>query len=486
MPLALPVLHPHVSDHQTLAKPVAHKSNDLDKLFRMRTINETHDPKLTSWVASANDVQTDFAIQNLPYCCFAKGDGHDLRIGVGIGDQILDLTVCGESGLLPDWANEAVATRSLNALMGLGPDARMTLRRRISQLLSPACRDLQDHPAAAIALVAQSAVEFHLPCHVGDYSDFYASIHHATNVGGMMRPDNPLLPNYKYIPIGYHGRASSLIISGTEVRRPVGQLPPKAEGGKPDFGASQSLDYELEVGVFVAQGNALGDSIPLSRADDCLFGICLVNDWSARDIQRWEYQPLGPFLAKSFATTLSPWVVTFEALVPFRCPLEARPAGDPQPLPYLSHSADSKMGGLDLNLEVLIRTAQMRVANMAAQRVSSGNFRSMYWTLAQMLTHHASNGCNLQPGDLLASGTVSGPARESRGCLLELTWDGEPGKTVPATQRTPLQFPTGEQRTFLQDGDEVILRGWCEASGYRRIGVGECRGRIKPPKNPSK
>ena len=446
----------------------------------MRKIDETHDPNLKSWVATANDPNTDFPIQNLPFCRFGLGDENDVRIGVGIGDQILDLHRCGQAGLFPDWASDAIATRSLNAIMGLGVDARMALRRRISQLLTPSCRDLQDHPLAVQSLVAQTAVEFHLPCHIGDYSDFYASIHHATNVGCMMRPDNPLLPNYKHIPIGYHGRASSLVISGTGIRRPVGQLPPKVDGGMPEFGPSQSLDYELEVGAFIAQGNELGDSIPLSRAEDCLFGICLVNDWSARDIQRWEYQPLGPFLAKSFGTTVSPWVVTLEALAPFRCELAARAAGDPQPLPYLSHGANFTHGGLDLNLEVSIRTDQMRSANLPAQRVSRGNFRHMYWTLAQMLTHHSSNGCNLQPGDLIASGTVSGPARDSRGCLLELTWDGEPGRVVPATQRTPLKFPTGETRTFLQEGDEVTLRGWCISNGYRRIGLGECRGRVLP------
>ncbi len=449
----------------------------------MRMIDETHDPNLKSWVASANDTNTDFPIQNLPFCRFDLGDVHDVRLGVGIGDQILDLNLCGQAGLFPDWASDAIATSSLNAMMGLGVDTRLTLRRRISQLLAQDCRDLQDHPAASQSLVAQTAATFHLPCHIGDYSDFYASIHHATNVGCMMRPDNPLLPNYKHIPIGYHGRASSLVISSTEIHRPVGQLPPKVDGGMPEFGPSQSLDYELEVGAFVAQGNELGDSISLSRAEECLFGICLVNDWSARDMQRWEYQPLGPFLAKSFGTTVSPWVVTMEALSPFRCELAARPPGDPKPLPYLSDVANSKHGGLDLNLEVLIRTAQMRTASIPAQRVSTGNFRNMYWTLAQMLTHHSSNGCNLQPGDLIASGTVSGPARESRGCLLELTWDGEPGRVVPATQRTPLKFPTGETRTFLQDGDEVIFRGWCETPGYQRIGLGESRGRILPARS---
>jgi fumarylacetoacetase len=446
----------------------------------MRTLNETHDSNRSSWVETANDPNTDFPIQNLPFCRFDLGDVQDPRIGVGIGDRILDLNASCRAGLLPDWAAEAIATRSLNALMGLGVSAQAALRRRVSELLARDNREGEQRGAAERALLAQAAVRFHLPCHIGDYSDFYASIHHATNVGLMLRPDNPLLPNYKHIPIGYHGRASSLVVSGHEVRRPNGQLPPKADGGHPTFGPSQMLDYELELGTFIARGNELGHSIPLSRAEDCLFGICLVNDWSARDIQRWEYQPLGPFLAKSFATSISPWVVTLEALVPFRCAMPPRPSGDPEPLPYLSGESNAKLGGIDLNLEVSVRTAQMRAGNIPAQRVSTGNFRHMYWTLAQMIAHHSSNGCNLQPGDLIASGTVSGPSRESRGCLLELTWDGEARKPVPATQRTPIIFPTGEQRTFLQDGDEVILRGWCESPPYRRIGLGECRGTVAP------
>lgn len=449
----------------------------------MRTIDETHDPKLKSWVPGANESQTDFPIQNLPFCRFDAGEGRDARLGVGIGDRILDLHWCGRAGLFPAWAAEAIATGSLNALMGLGVRSRAELRRRISRLLAQDHRELQGHSSVAEALLDPSDVNFQLPCHIGDYSDFYASIHHATNVGCMMRPDNPLLPNYKYVPIGYHGRASSLVISGTPVRRPRGQLPPKVEGGPPTFGPSQALDYELEVGCFVAQGNELGVPIPLDRAEDHLFGICLVNDWSARDMQRWEYQPLGPFLAKSFATSLSPWVVTMEALVPFRCPAAARPQGDPQPLPYLTFETDAQAGGLSLQLEVLLRTSAMREAKLPAQRLSVGSFRDMYWTIAQILTHHASNGCNLQPGDLLASGTVSGPGRESRGCLLELTWEGEPGRPVPSTQRAPVTLATGEQRTFLQDGDEVILRGWCDASGYRRIGLGECRGTIIAARN---
>jgi fumarylacetoacetase len=446
----------------------------------MRTINETHDAQLKSWVESANDPASDFPIQNLPYCRFAADGEGELRLGVAIGDSVLDLSTVSESGLLPEWAAEAIGSGSLNALMGLAVDARMTLRRRISRLLSAACRELQDHQLAQRVLRNRRELEFHLPCHIGDYTDFYASIDHATSVGSMFRPDNPLLPNYKFIPIGYHGRASSLVISGTDVRRPFGQLPPATDGEAPSFGPCKNLDYELEVGAFIAQGNELGQPIPIRRAEDCLFGICLVNDWSARDIQRWEYQPLGPFLAKSFATSLSPWVVTMEALVPFRCPMLVRPDGDPKPLPYLDHADNQERGGIDVKLAVFLQTEQMRKSGMEPHRISSGDFRRMYWTLAQMLTHHTSNGCNLHPGDLIASGTVSGPERGSRGCLLELTWDGEPGKPVPGTQRTPLKLPGGETRTFLQDGDDVIFRGWCESPGFRRIGLGECRGRIVP------
>jgi fumarylacetoacetase len=298
-----------------------------------------------------------------------------------------------------------------------------------------------------------------LPCEIGDYSDFYASIHHATNAGKMFRPDNPLLPNYKWLPVGYHGRASSIVVSGTPVRRPLGQTV-ENPAGPPSFGPSRRLDYEVELGAFLGPGNAMGEAIPASEACDHLFGLCLLNDWSARDIQSWEYQPLGPFLAKSFATSISPWVVTMEALEPFRCAAEARPEGDPQPLPYL------QTGGHDafrITLEVWLRTARSEPV-----RISRGNFASMYWTLAQMVAHQASNGCPLRPGDLIGSGTVSGPEKENRGCLLELTWRGT----------EPLQLPGGETRRFLEDGDEVILRGYCEAPGFRRIGFGECRGTV--------
>ncbi|HUX35304.1 MAG TPA: fumarylacetoacetase, partial [Gemmatimonadaceae bacterium] len=320
---------------------------------------------------------------------------------------------------------------------------------------------------AADLLVPMADAELFVPARVGDYTDFYASIYHATNVGSMFRPDNPLLPNYKYIPIGYHGRTSSLVPSGREIRRPWGQTRPDADA-PPVFGPSRRMDYELEVGMFVGAGNALGVPVPVAEAERHVFGLCLVNDWSARDIQPWEYQPLGPFLAKNFATTVSPWVVTLEALAPFRAPAFARPPGDPAPLPYLA--APPEQAGFDITLEVWLTTPAMRAAGAEAFRVSRGRFTDMYWTVAQLVAHHTSNGCNLQPGDLLASGTVSGPTRESRGCLLEQSWKGT----------EPLTLPNGETRTFLEDGDEVVLRGYCERAGYARIGFGECRGRIAP------
>jgi fumarylacetoacetase len=308
-----------------------------------------------------------------------------------------------------------------------------------------------------------------VPADIGDYTDFYASVHHATNVGAMFRPDNPLLPNYKWVPIGYHGRASSIVPSGTLIRRPQGQTRPDPNA-PPVFGDSRSLDYELEVGVLVGNGNALGEPVAMRHADAHMFGLCLVNDWSARDIQSWEYQPLGPFLAKNFATTISPWVVTLQALAPFRKPPAARPAGDPAPLSYLDDAANRESGAFDITLEVWLQTSQMRNNGVAAVRLSRASFDSMYWTLGQMLVHHASNGCNLRAGDLIASGTVSGPSPDARGCMLELTQRG----------RNPITLPTGEVRSFLENGDEIVLRGWCERPGFRRIGFGECRGRIGP------
>jgi fumarylacetoacetase len=308
-----------------------------------------------------------------------------------------------------------------------------------------------------------------VPFRIGDYTDFYASIHHATNVGRLFRPDTPLLPNYKWVPIGYHGRASSIVVSGTEIRRPSGQTK-TPDMAAPAFGPATMLDYELEVGFFVGQGNVLSQPIPLDDAEQHIFGLCLLNDWSARNIQSWEYQPLGPFLAKNFATTLSPWVVTLDALDPYRAPAMARAEGDPAPLPYLHSQRDQQCGGFDITLEVSLLTAKMRSKHKPPTRISRGNMKDLYWTPAQMLTHHASNGCNLQPGDLLATGTVSGSTRDSVGSLLERTRRGA----------EPLELPNGETRKFLDDGDEVILRGWCEREGYPRIGLGECRGRVNP------
>ncbi|MFZ3339817.1 MAG: fumarylacetoacetase [Terriglobales bacterium] len=458
-------------------------------------LDSTHDPAAHSWVESANVSDSDFPIQNLPLGIFRKNDvGSDTRVGVGIGDYVLDVAGLRTEGLLADdadlaadacepthrnlrdvWGNLASSSPgavSLNALMGLDARPRRALRRRLHSLLRDDA-SAGDRQAVSRHLLAQADVEMLLPAVVRDYTDFYASIFHATNVGKLFRPDNPLLPNYKYIPIGYHGRASSLVVSGTSVHRPSGQT--REGNADPKFGATKALDYELEVGFFVGRGNRLGESIPIREAEEHIVGICLLNDWSARDVQAWEYQPLGPFLAKSFATSLSPWVVTIEALAPFRTAAFRRAEGDPAPLPYLFDVDNQEHGGLDLTLEVLLQSARMREAGIAPAILSRGNSCDLYWTMAQMLTHHASNGCNLRPGDLLASGTVSGPDVpgadvSARGCLLELTSRGA----------NPITLPSGEQRKFLEDGDEVILRGFCERSGYRRIGLGTCRGTILP------
>jgi fumarylacetoacetase len=432
-------------------------------------INETHDPKLMSWVKAANEPGTDFPIQNLPFGVFARrGEDHH-RVGVAIGDQVLDIGACLDAGLFTGAAATAAATcRSglLNGLMAMGPEHWSALRQELSILL----RAGAPHQAVAVrALVPISEAIMRLPARIGDYTDFYASVYHATNVGSMFRPDNPLLPNYKYVPIGYHGRSSSIVVSGTPIRRPLGQTKDD-DAASPAFGPTRLLDYELELGVFVGKGNAMGAPINIADVRRHLFGVCIVNDWSARDIQKWEYQPLGPFLAKNFATTISPWVVSMEALEPFRIPAFARPAGDPAPLPYLSSDDDLKTGGLDITLEVCLLTGKMREHKMQPVMISRGSFRDMYWTLAQMVTHHASNGCNLAPGDLIASGTVSGKENSSRGCLLELTWRG----------KEPLSLPSGEERRFLQDGDEVIMQGYCEKRGFVRIGLGECRGAVVP------
>ena len=431
-------------------------------------LDGTHDAGLRSFVASANDAASDFPIQNLPLGVFRRGDGPP-RVGSAIGDEVLDLHACSERGLLrglPSEVEAACRGASLNALMALDARVRGTLRHRLSHLLRAEGGFVTARSDAAHVLVACTEVQMLLPAEVGDYTDFYASVFHATNVGKMLRPDNPLLPNYKWVPIGYHGRSSSLVVSGTAVARPQGQTEPGEGGAAPRFGPSRSLDSELEVGAFLGPGNALGQPIPLAQAEGQLFGLCLLNDWSARDLQKWEYQPLGPFLAKSFATSISPWVVTLEALAPFRVPAFERPAEDPQPLPYLRDEEDRAHGGVDLQLEVLLSSAAMRERGLPPLSLSRSNLRDVYWTFAQMVAHHSSNGCNLRPGDLIASGTVSGPAKENRGSLIELAWRG----TEPVT------LPSGEQRRFLETGDEVILRGHCRREGYARIGFGECRG----------
>ena len=433
-------------------------------------IDQTHNAQLQSWVESANDRATDFPIQNLPLGLF-KATGGLARAGVAIGDSILDLAIAVQQGVIDGAASAAASLcggGSLNGLMSAGRTAARSLRSGVSHAL----RSDTDAGKRASALrekllVRMSEVQMMLPATIGDYTDFYASISHATNVGSMFRPDNPLLPNYKHVPIGYHGRASSIVASGAEVRRPSGQTKADDEPA-PSFGPTKRLDYELEVGVFIGAGNGLGRPISIRDIEEHLFGLCLVNDWSARDVQAWEYQPLGPFLAKSFATTISPWIVTLDALAPFRAPARARPAGDPTPLPYLESAENAALGALDIQLEVWLRSARMRAEHRDHVRLTQVRFTEMYWTLAQLATHHASNGCNLRPGDLLASGTVSGSSKGSRGCLLELAWRGT----------EPISLPTGEQRTFLEDGDEVMLRGYCERDGFARIGFGECRGTV--------
>jgi fumarylacetoacetase len=435
-------------------------------------VDRTHDSSLRSWVESAN--AGDFPIQNLPFGVFRPiNSAEGARVGIAIGAMILDVTECYEAGLFTGAAVTAAAACSmpgLNGLMALGTGPRVELRHQVSGLLSAQSEVVRTDPGLRDRiLVAQRDAELLLPATIGDYTDFYASVHHATNVGRMFRPDNPLLPNYKWVPIGYHGRASSIVPSGTPVRRPRGQVK-DPEGEVPVLVPTRALDYELELGCFVAVGNPLGEPVSIDQGEAHLFGVCLVNDWSARDVQSWEYQPLGPFLSKSFATTVSPWVVTLEALEPFRVPAYRRPSEDPAPLPHLDSERNATAGGVDVILEVSLTSARMRDQGIAPVRLGRGRVADLYWTLAQMLAHHTSNGCNLRPGDLFASGTVSGPSNDSLGCLLELTRRGA----------EPLTLPTGESRTFLEDGDEVIMRGFCEREGAARIGLGECRGVVLP------
>ncbi len=432
----------------------------------MSDLNETHDAALRSWVASANAEGTDFPIQNLPFGVFRRrGTQEAFRIGVAIGDQILDMKAAVKAGVFLSAAAEATTGDSLNAFMALGQPAWSALRLDLSRALRVGAAAQENLKAC---LLAQADAEYAVPARIGDYTDFYVGVHHATAIGKLFRPDNPLMPNYKWVPIGYHGRSSSVVVSGTPIRRPVGQT--KGDADKPDFGPSQKLDYELELGFFVGPGNELGEAISIDNAEAHLFGAVLFNDWSARDIQPWEYQPLGPFLSKNFGSTLSPWVVTMEALAPFRAPF-ARPASDPQPLPYLESPSNRATGALDIHLEAWLQTTAMRVAHAKPVRLSTGNVReAAYWTPSQLVTHHSVGGCNLRPGDLFGSGTLSGPGPGQSGSLVEMTQGGA----------KPIVLPNGETRTFLADGDALTLRGWCERPGAKRIGFGECIGVIAP------
>lgn len=417
-------------------------------------IDATHDTKLESWVASARG-HGDFPIQNLPFGLFSPA-GEAPRPGVAIGDHIIELQALVAAGLAQDVPN------NLETILGT-PAIRQTLRQQLSRLLT----DPGYQAAAEPYLHLARDCTVHLPVRVGDYTDFYVGIHHATRVGALFRPDNPLLPNYKHVPIGYHGRASSLRVSGEPVVRPRGQT--KApEADAPGFGPSKRLDFELELGVWVGPGNRLGDPIAIADAAQHIGGFCLLNDWSARDFQAWEYQPLGPFLAKNFHTTVSAWIVTPEALAPFRSAQATRPDGDPKPLPYLWDDDDQRHGGFSIALQVSLRTAKMREKNLPAAVISRSHTRHMYWTVAQILTHHASNGCNLQPGDLLGTGTLSGPEAASSGSLLELSDGG----------KSPIALPSDEIRTFLEDGDEITLSAHAVADGFVSIGFGACRGMI--------
>ncbi len=429
-------------------------------------LDETHDPALRSWVIGTEG--GDFPVQNLPLGIFSP-PGETPRAGVAIGDRILDLPGLHACGLLGEAAPDiacAIARPTLNDLLALGAGARRSLRRRLSALLRA---EAPEQARIAPLLHAMAPCTLHLPCAIGDYTDFYAGIHHARNVGALFRPDEPLLPNYRHVPVGYHGRASSVRASGVPVRRPLGQTRPPGEPA-PSFGPSQQLDYELELGTWIGTGNASGTPIPIGDAHDHVAGFCLLNDWSARDIQAWEYQPLGPFLAKNFATTISCWIVTPEALAPFRVAVPSRPDGDPEPLPYLTDARDRQVGGLELELEVWLNTPAQRQDGLPPSRLAASNARHLYWTVAQMVAHHASGGCDLRPGDLLGSGTISGPDFGSFGSLLEATSGG----------RHAVMLGGGERRHFLQDGDEVLLRAWASRRGFVPIGFGECRAVVQP------
>jgi fumarylacetoacetase len=431
----------------------------------MPELNETHDPSLRSWVDSAN-TGADFSLQNLPFGVFRRmRSAEAFRGGVAIGDYIVDLAAAAP--MLTGLAAQAAlaAGPQLNQLMAMGSAACSALRLSLSRALRAGS---PSRPSLEACLVPRAAVEYALPSRVGDYTDFYSSIHHATAVGKLFRPDRPLLPNFKWLPIGYHGRSSSLGVSGQAFARPVGQILP-AGSEQPVLAPTRRLDYELELGVFIGSGNELGTRIAIDAADSHIFGLCLLNDWSARDVQAWEYQPLGPFLGKNFASTVSPWIVTLEALAPYRLPW-TRVEQDPQPLPYLDSQRVRAQGAIDICLEVALRTERMRAQNIAAVSLATTNFRHSYWTIEQMITHHSVGGCNLQPGDLLGSGTQSGPNASEAGSLLELSQGGS----------HPIALGNGETRTFLEDGDTVVMRGWCERPGAARVGFGEVIGHVLP------
>ncbi|KHM44456.1 MULTISPECIES: fumarylacetoacetase [Pseudoalteromonas] len=437
----------------------------------MSLINETHDINLTSWVESANVDNCDFPIQNLPFAEFRrKGSDEAFRGGVAIGDQVIDLAKLSKLNVLTGDAKtaaDAASEATLNTFMGLGKQYWSALRLALSKALRAGSEHQQ---ALSDTLVAQSDIEFSLPCRIGDYTDFYTSIYHATAVGSLFRPDNPLLPNYKWVPIGYHGRSSSIDVSGQTFHRPKGQTKaPDAE--VPSFGPCKRLDYELELGIYLGKGNALGDAIAIENAENHVFGFCVFNDWSARDLQAWEYQPLGPFLAKNFASTVSPWIVTTEALAPYRTSW-TRDENDPQPMDYLESKANRDQGAFDIQMDVRIQTQKMRSEGHNPTRVSTSSFKHSYWTVAQMVTHHTVNGCNFMPGDMLGSGTQSGPTHEEAGSLLELSRGG----------KEKITLSNGEQRSFLEDGDNVIMRGWCEKEGYARIGFGSVESTVLPAK----
>lgn len=439
----------------------------------MSTLNHTHLPKATSWVASAQVPGTDFPIQNLPLAVFRRAGSHAVfRGGVAIGDQIIDLAAAQAAQVLDGLGAQALAAAAepaLNHFLAEGPSAWRALRHGLFDLLHSDATGPKVE-ALRTCLVAQADAEFTLPVRVANYTDFYTSIHHARNVGKVIRPDDPLTPNFQWLPIAYHGRASSVVMSGTAFHRPHGQaMPPGASA--PVYGACARLDYELEMGFFIGTGNALGEPVPLGEAEDHIFGMCLLNDWSARDHQFWEMNPLGPFLGKNFCTSISPWIVTMEALAPYRVPAVERPAPEPQPLAYLDGPANRAQGGLDVQLSVSIESGQHRARGLAPAEVMRTSFRHQYWTIAQMVTQHTVGGCNLQPGDLLGTGTISGPTPQEAGAMVELSQGG----TRPITLAG-----TGETRTFLQDGDTVVLRGWCEKAGAARVGFGECSGQVLP------